>query len=254
MVTMSHSKTITTNATAGKTGADARSRVILWAGLAALVSAVLGQWWLSPVLCTFPLVWIVHRESARVDAASLAPFVVRWALTVFAVTLVCSAFIPHRVPGSVLLGRGVEITVLDWFAGEGGPVWGLPWLVIAPVVIAVLTALSGGVLGVAFLSIALGDAAVSAAMIYARGENLFTTSLIALSPWQWAFLGGALLSVPAIAGLSLPRVLRREATPADPAKVRRQLVWAAGLFALAIVLRAVFAPAYASLVARWTIL
>jgi hypothetical protein len=129
----------------------------------------------------------------------------------------------------------------------------LAWLAIMPVALALFTLASGGILGVMFLSIFLADAAVSAAMIYARGVNLFPSTLIAISPWQWAFLAGAILLVPPLSTLSLARVFRRGLVSCDLEKVRREVIRAAALFALALVLRLALSSVYSNLAARWSV-
>ena len=126
-------------------------------------------------------------------------------------------------------------------------------LAITPVALALFTLASGGILGVMILSIFIADAAVSAAMIYATGVNLFPSTLVALSPWQWAFLAGAVMLVPPLSTLSLARVFRRELTSADVKNTRQQVIRAAMLFALALVLRIALSSIYSNLVARWSV-
>jgi len=242
-----------TNASQKDRDNDGHAGLVPWTFLAAAVAATVGLWWLSPVLCAAPLIYVCLERGKPVNVSSLGITTIRWAIVVFVTTLLAAAFVPDRIPGSVLFGKGVEITVGQWLAGEGGPAWGLAWLAIMPVALALLTLVSGGILGVMFLSIFLGSAAVSASMIYAAGVNLFPSTLLALSPWQWAFLAGALLLVPPLSTLSLARVFRRELSGSDLKNVRRDVIRATALFALAIVLRLALSSVYTSIVARWTV-
>ena len=250
---MSPAKSTTRTIPSMEKESDDHSHLVLWTGLAAVVSAVLGLWWISPVICAAPLVHAVYRRGPRADLPTVRAMTIRWALVLMVTTMLVSAFVPGRVAGSVLFGKGAEITAQSWLAGQGGPMWGLGWLAIMPVLLGAVTALSAGILGVALLSIFVADAAVSAAVIYAHSTNLFSATVIALSPWQWAFLAGAVMAVPPLAGFSLANGYRRSGIPFDPVAARRELLWAGALFALALVLRVALSPLYTTLASRWTL-
>jgi hypothetical protein len=248
---MSNSKSAHTHT--GHGDHDRHTHLVPWTFLTAAIAATAGVWWISPIICTAPLVHTCWQRGKPVDVSHLGPLTIRWAIVLFVTTLLVAVFVPDRIPSSVLFGRGVESTVGQWLAGEGEPVWGLAWLAITPVALALFTLASGGILGVMILSIFIANSAVSAAMIYATGVNLFLSTLIALSPWQWAFLAGAVMLVPPLSTLSLARVFRRELTSADVKNTRQQVIRAAMLFALALVLRIALSSIYSNLAARWNV-
>ncbi len=250
---MSRAKSTTRALPSAEKESDDHGRLVLWTGLAVVISTVLGLWWISPVICAAPLVHAVYRCGPGADLPRVRTLTIRWAIVMLVATLLMSAFVPGRVAGSVLFGKGAAITAESWLAGQGGPMWGLGWLAIMPVVLGAVTALSAGILGVALLSVLLADAAVSAALIYTHSTNLFPATLIALSPWQWAFLAGAVMAVPPLAGFSLANGYRRSGIPFDPVAARRELLWAGALFVLAIVLRIALSPLYTTLASRWTL-
>jgi hypothetical protein len=234
------------SASPGKTTEEdaPRSHLVLWTALAGAVAAALAVAWVSPLLWVAPLVLAVYSRERGLDTEHLRPLFVRWAVTLFLTVLIASAFAGPRVPSGVVLGSGMVAQVRDWLAGAGAPVWGAGWMAIMAVALAGLSAVSGGLLGAFLVAILAANAAVSASMVYANGTNIFTTSLVALAPWQWAFLAGAVLIVPPLARLSLQRLYRRPGPDPEPAALRRELMIAGGLLALAIVLRISLSPVY----------
>ncbi|MCH7548636.1 MAG: hypothetical protein IH969_03705, partial [Candidatus Krumholzibacteriota bacterium] len=192
-----------------------------------------------------------HGKIARTPL--LRALTIRWAMTIVATTLIASVFFTQRVPSSVPFGTGAVDATRHWLSGGAKPMWGFGWLLIMPLAIGVATVLGGGVLGAMLLCALLTHATVSASLIYANSTNLFPATLIAFSPWQWAFLVAAVLALPPLTTLSLGRLYRQPRVSFDPAADRRALILAGALFAFAIVLRLALSGVYSSLVLRWTL-
>lgn len=231
---------------------DSTSRVVVWTLLAGAVAASIGLRWLSPLVASAPVLCFVIRSWPHLDAVATRNITIRWAVALLLTMLITSVFIPERTLASVPFGHGIEASAEEWLSGSGGPVRGVGWLLVAPVVYAALALVSAGVLGWVALAILVGNAAVHAAFVYARGYNVLQATLVAMPPWQWALLGGAVLSAAPLADLSLAWISRRGGVRLTPA-ARRQILIAAALFVLAIVLRVGLAGPYTSLVQRWTV-
>jgi len=112
---------------------------------------------------------------------------------------------------------------------------------------------SGGVLGALVLAGAVCAAAASAAAVFENGANILQCALIALAPWQWAFLVGLWLLFAPLAAFSRARLLRRPGPGFVMASHRRDLVWGAALVVAAIFLRLALAGGWSALARAWTL-
>lgn len=231
---------------------EATTRIVVWTLVAGAAAAAIGLWWISPIVASAPILYVMSRSRPRPDATATRRLTLRWTVALLLTIMVASAFLPDRTLASVPFGPGVQASVGEWMAGLRGPAESVWWLAAAAVVYVALALASAGVVGWLALAVFVGMAAIHAAFVYEHGHNLLQVTLVALSPWQWAFLGGAVLLAAPLANFSRSRIFGRSG--AGPTAVeRRQALIGAGLLVVAILLRAALAGPYTWLVQRWTV-
>lgn len=230
---------------------EASSRIVLLTLVAATIAAAAGQWWLSPFLVVAPFIHL-QALGRRVSAERFDGLTIRWAGTVLLTTLIATAFLPDQTRESVLAGSGLDAQVRGWLAGTGSPAWGLLWLAVVPVVVAAATLVSDGVAGWLLYGVLATQLAIHASVIYERGTNLVLSSIVAISPWQWALMAGLTLLIGPLRERSFVHFLG-SAPAYGPEKARRRLMIAGALFALALLLRLATAGLYTRLTGHWTV-
>jgi hypothetical protein len=231
---------------------EASPRIVLFTIVATAVAAAIGQWWLSPLLLVAPMVHLFVTSGRTMKPDRLDGLTIRWAVTVLLTVLIATAFLPDQTRESVAGGAGMDASVRAWLEGTGGPAWGLLWLAVVPVVVAAATVVSDGMAGWLLYGMLTAQAAIHASVIYERGTNLVLSTLIALSPWQWAMMLGLFLLIRPMRQRSFVH-FPGEATTDDPEKTRRRLMIAGALIALSLVLRLALAGPYTKLAGLWTV-
>jgi hypothetical protein len=230
---------------------DTSSRIVLLTIVGCSIAAAAGQWWLSPFLAVAPFIHLQATRS-RVTAERFDGLTIRWAATVLLTTLIATAFLPDQTRASVFGGAGMDEQVRAWLKGSDDPGWGLLWLAVVPVVGALATIVSDGVAGWLLYGVLAAQLAIHASVIYERGTNLVLSTIVALSPWQWALMAGLTLLIGPLRERSFVHFLGT-APAYDPEKARRRLMIAGALFVLAVLLRLAFAGLYSKLTSHWTV-
>jgi len=227
-------------------------RIVLLTLVAATVAAAIGQWWLTPLLTVAPLVHLFATSGRKLDTGRLDGLTIRWAVTVLLTILIATAFLPDQTRQSVPGGAGMDAGVRSWLQGTGGPAWGFLWLALVPLVVAAAAVVSDGVVAWLLYGALAAQLAIHASVIYERGTNLILSTLVAISPWQWALMAGLMLLIGPLRQRSLVHFLG-PAPAGDPEETRRRLMIAGALFALSLLLRLTLAGPYSWLVSHWTV-
>ncbi|MFQ5510277.1 MAG: hypothetical protein ACE5EO_00355 [Candidatus Krumholzibacteriia bacterium] len=222
--------------------------------LSVIVSTAVGFKWLSPFLhvaAVFPSFGAAMRARRHRLALALA---VRWAVAVFATTVVVGVFVPDQVGRSVVFAYASVTGISQWLNTPGAPppadyaylLWGIAVFLAGAL-------LSGGAVAFVVASVALGNAAFGVLFLLKYAFNIVQIALVAIPPWQASILGAALLMlVPA----SLPfyeRVVRTGPETSDRRVVRGLMYAGAVLVVASLLLRVAVAGPWHTVLREWTL-
>ena len=218
--------------------------------LAVVVSVKVGVAWLTPAIVTVPFVLHLVRRPRSDDLFR------RWALTILFTTAAATAFAPAHTFESVLQGHSAPRLIDAWMEGGADAPLGARFMLLTGLVYVLATLSSVGVAGALVYSTALSINAVYAVYLCSKGYNVAQMALVAISPWQWCFLGGLYVLFAPLSAFSRELVIRRPHSPGAPESWKRHvrsLAIGAGLVAAAFLVRALAGGAYEALVRRWTV-
>lgn len=219
--------------------------------LAVCVSVWARSAWLSPLVLTAPLAFYLARGAAA-DIDSRDALARRWSITVFITTMAAAALATPFALDSTPFAAELPLRIEQWLAGDGGPVLGARYMLVAGLATLILTAASAGIVGAMVLASILTLNAVAASLLISRGYNIVQMAFVAVSPWQWCFMVGLIALYTPLSVLSRERVLSREGAPFVWQQHRKRVLVGAGLIILAFVLRVALATPYVALVRHWT--
>lgn len=229
---------------------ESPSPIVTWTVLAVIASVAVSYQWLTPILLSAPIAFLLAGRRNRIDYASTRALLLKWSLTVLIAYVVTCAFVPARAAAGAPFGSSISHSFEDWLGG--GAAWNVAWISTAAVVFVAMTTVSGGVLALPVFAALLSNAAVSAASIYAIGHNVIETSLVALSPWQWTMLAGSWVLITPLAIVAPARLRRHEIKPPESV-VKRDLIVGFGLLAMALFLRLLASGVYETAVRRLSV-
>jgi len=230
---------------------DESTRLVLWTLAAVVVSLVLGVRAATPVLASLPFIQAVYRRAPFAPARARA-LAWRWSLALMLIMLASAAFVLDRAWEGVAFGSATLSGARAWLHGDAGAPWTTLDMLAIAVAYVVACVASGGLLGTVVLAGAVCAAAASASAVFEGGANILRSALIAVSPWQWAFLLGLWLLFAPLAALGRARVLRRPGAEFALPPHRRDLIWGTALVIAAIFARLVLAGGWSDLARAWT--
>jgi hypothetical protein len=221
---------------------------------AVVVAVVIAVPLLTPVIVTAPIIKLLVEKTRTGDQRAVTSGVLRWVISVFATTLVVSAFVPERVSDSFPFAANASEHMISWLAGSAStPPASYGYLFAGMAAFLTACLLSVGILGSLLWSITLGTSAVAAASLYAAGYNIVQITVIALPPWQISLFASALFVLAPLASLSRRIVFRKCENDFEWQVWRRHALVAGSLFLLSILLRLTIAGPYLALARHWTI-
>ncbi|MDH3197125.1 MAG: hypothetical protein OEO21_02690 [Candidatus Krumholzibacteria bacterium] len=230
---------------------DETTRLVMWTLGAVVVSLALGVGALTPLLATAPFAYAAYRRSAF-DATRARALAWRWSLALLLIMLAAAAFVLDRAWESVAFGSATLSGARAWLSGDATAPWSALGMLAAAAAFAAASLVSGGILGAVVLAGVVCAAAASASAVFENGSNILQSALIALAPWQWAFLLGLWLLFAPLAAFARARVLRRPGADFAMETHRRDLLWGAGLVLAAVLLRLTLAGGWSALARAWT--
>jgi len=219
-------------------------RVTGWTTVALLGVMWAGVPWTAPLAAAAPLVWILRRGRLQLRT----PLVARWVATVWIVGVVCIGLIGARAVRTVPFGPMGSDHARRWLEGAGAPTPGIWAMLAASAGLAIAAAMTRGLLGCVALAGLVLWTAVAAGAVYARCNNLFEATVVALPAWTLLWAAGTTLALAPLSAWSPWR--RRSANAALP---RRELLLAAALIAAAVLVRLGAAPWYTDLARQLTV-
>jgi hypothetical protein len=220
-----------------------------------IIAALIGIRPLSPLLFTATVFPFFYASLRRSDYHVATFLVIRWALALFVTLGIVGVFLPDRLGAALPLSESAVRTIERWITEpQSPPPADTGYILLGSLVFLAGSFLSGGLLGFIIAAVALGGAAYAALFVVRHGFNIFQVSLVALPVWQLSlFIAGALLLVPASVFV-FERFLHVERRSEARARLKYNVVAAAGFFALSVLLRYAAADAWRSLVEKWTVL
>ena len=222
----------------------ADGRVTGWTAVALLGVMWVGVPWAAPLAAAAPLVWILRRGRLPLRT----PLVARWVATVWIVGVASVGLIGARAVRTVPFGPIGYDHARRWLEGAATAPPGIWAMLAASAGLAIAAATTRGLLGcVALAGVALWTA-VNAAAVYARCNNLFEATVVALPAWTLFWAAGTTI---ALAPLSAWSPWRRPSTSAT--LPRRELLLAAALVAAAVLVRLGAAQWYTDLARQVTV-
>lgn len=221
----------------------ADGRVTGWTTAAMLAVMWAGVPWAAPLAAAAPLAWALRRERVPLRAS----LVTRWVATVWIVGVVCIGLIGARAVRTVPFGPAGSGDARAWMEGAGEAPPGIWVMLAASAGVAIAAATTRGLLGSVALAGVVLWTAVTAGAVYVRCNNLFEATVVALPAWMLLWVAGLTIALAPLSAWGPPR--RRDAGSAFP---RRELLVAAALVAMAVLVRLGAAAFYTELARRLT--
>jgi len=207
---------------------------VMWAGVP----------WAAPLAAAAPLAFVLRRGDVRLRTS----LVTRWVATVWALGVVCIGLMGARAVRTVPFGLVGSDHARGWLDGAGATPTG-PWAMLAASAgFAIAAATTRGLLGCVALAAIVLWTGVTAGVVYARSNNVFEATAVALPLWTLLWVAGLTVALAPLSALSPSR--RRSEGDVLP---RRTLLVAAALVAAAVLVRLAAAPLYTELAQRLTV-
>lgn len=221
--------------------------------IAVVLSVMVSFQPLSPLLLTAPAAWPLRRRIVAGRHGAATRGLIRWAVAVFLSILVCAVFVKDRVLSSFPFAGAAAELVERMLAGESVAPAGFLYIFAGLAGFVALSVVSLGIGACLLASVAIGAAAGVTILLYVHGTNLLLISLVALPPWQWLMYAAATLLFAPAAGAGARRLYGTNTETAGGDRVKRRLYIAGALALTAVLVRAVLAGPWISLVRMWTI-
>lgn len=224
-----------------RTGSDwldgAHNWIVVYTVGSVVLSTLIGHPIVSTLLhvaAVIPLYYASMRRNLHHLSMSI---VIRWGVTL-AMTLVCvGVFAPARVASSTLFSDAASETLRSWLMGSGSPPANYAYQLWGMMAFFAGTAVSGGLLGLILLSVAVESSAWGALFLFEHGTNIIPIALTAIPLWQWLlFVSAEVLLVP-VAIPVFERLFKPDRVAEGREVLRRYLIVGGGLFLLSLLLR-----------------
>ncbi len=234
-------------------GLDAGNAMVLLTIASVVVSTAVGVPWVTTILhvgAVFPFYYRAMKQHRHRSSLAL---VGRWAAAAFSCTMVLGAFAPSRVEGSLFFSSAAVRIIENWLTKpQASPPADYAYLLGGLAAFLAGTLVTGGLLGLAIASLALGAAASGALSLFEHGNNVLQIAVVAIPPWQWSMFASAGFFIVPTARLFFDRFVRTERV-AEEKRVIITLVYAgAACVVLSVLIRWATADAFHNLVRRWT--
>ncbi len=209
---------------------------------------------LTPILIAasvFPSFYSAMKKCLFRKALGL---VVRWAVTIFLVSMIAGGFNPVRTEKSIPLAKQSVEIIHSWITEkDGAPPANYDYLIGGALVFTAATVISGGAVGFIVGALALASSGYAASYLFRQGDNIFHVLLIAMPPWHLSlFVACILLAVPA-AFLFYNRFFKTEESH-DRRNILFYTYIGSGLLLLSLVFRVAMAGIWKGFAESWTVL